>query len=394
MNQSVQRISELITRQLEGTLSQSEKAELEEWIGQSAEKKILLDHLNDSQYVKEELEKFYAYQPDKGWEKIHSALTVIPERRNFLFKKSYRLAAAIVIGLLVGSAVWMLYFSSREEEQVEQKPHLIATDIAAPSAPKAMIVLQDGSRIALDSLKPGVLTAAANTNIQKKTDGSVVYQSSTQIDTIPFFNTLINPRGSRTVQLTLSDGTRVWLNVDSEIKYPVSFSGQKRKVEVRGEVYFEVTADKQHPFEVTTGSTTVEVTGTHFNVNAYRDEELMRITLLEGAVQVSGKDQKVNLRPGEQAQIGSIIQLKKQVDTEAVMAWKKGLFSFQGTDIHTIMRQLSRWYDVDVHFEDTIHESFYGDISRDNPVSKVLDMLETTGSIHFKTKDKTIEVTK
>lgn len=394
MNLSVERISELIVRQLEGRLSELEKAELQQWVGESAEKKTLLNNINDSQYVREELQKFYGYQPDEGWQKIQSFLAIAPEQKRLSrIKKSYWLAAATVAGLAIGSALWLMYFPSGEKHPA-QASSASYTDIAAPSASKAMIILQDGSRVVLDSLNPGTLAATKYTNIQKTTDGSIVYQPDAESDTALFFNTLINPRGSRTVQLTLRDGTRVWLNVDSEIKYPVSFTGQKRKVEVYGEAYFEVAPDKQHPFEVTTGSTTVQVTGTHFNVNAYKDEALVNITLLEGAVQVNGKDQKVNLHPGEQAQVGKSIQLKKQVNTEAVMAWKNGLFSFQGTDIHTIMRQLSRWYDIDVEFTDTIRENFYGDISRDNPLSTALDMLESTGSIHFKTKGKTIKITK
>ena len=140
--------------------------------------------------------------------------------------------------------------------------------------------------------------------------------------------------------------------------------------------------------------TTIQVTGTHFNINAYKDEASLDVTLLEGGVKVSNATHTVNLSPGEQAKVGNDIRIDRQVNTEEVMAWKNGLFMFNGTDIYTAMRQLSRWYDVSVKFNENITERFYGDISREKNISSVLNMLETTGSIHFRTTGSTIEVNK
>lgn len=394
MDQYAERIAQLIVRQMENSLTAEEAVALQDWVNQSDERETLLRRLNEPEYIEEELNKFYKYEQDAGWEKIQSEIEhsrkQIPVK---ISKRIYALSAAIVTGFMAGALIWSLYFVSGKHRQSNNSENVVS-DVQAPDVARALITLQDGRRIALDSVQPGLMALQAQTNVQKSEDGTIVYQPGESSDIGLSYNTLTNPRGSRMVKLTLSDGTKVWMNADSEIHYPVSFSKLHREVEVQGEVYFEVSPDQRRPFFVTTGQTSIEVKGTHFNVHAYKDEKEVQVTLLEGAVVVSNKGEMMGLVPNQQAVIADKIKLNKEPDIDAIMAWKEGLFNFKGSSIEAIMLELGRWYDVDFHLKDNIKESFYGDISRDNPLSKVLDMLQMTGSIHFKIEGNTIEITK
>lgn len=397
MNDHLYRISALIIRRLEGEqLSEQEQQVLDEWLKASPQNPVFLSQLSDPLYVKEELEKMYSYNIEDGWQKLMSKydteenVVAIQKYRNW----KYWIAAAVVLFAIAGAALLFINFPARQKPIENQNTVITATDVAAPAITKATITLQDGTRIAVDSINIGNMAMQGKTIIQKTADGQIQYTADDKVISETQYNRLTNPRGSRVVQLTLSDGTKVWLNAESEIRYPVAFNENQREVEIEGEVYFEVAKDPAKPFIVQSNGTTVQVTGTHFNINAYKDEASLDVTLLEGSVKVSKANHSVNLTPGEQAKVSNDIQIHRQVNTEEVMAWKNGLFIFNGTDIYTTMRQLSRWYDVDVKFNENITERFYGDISREKNISGVLTMLETTGSVHFKTSGNMIEVYK
>ena len=397
MNDHLYRISALIIRRLEGEqLSEQEQQVLDEWLKASPQNPVFLSQLSDPLYVKEELEKMYSYNIEDGWQNLISKydteenVVAIQKYRNW----KYWIAAAVVLFAIAGAALLFINFPARQKPIENQNTVITATDVAAPAITKATITLQDGTRIAVDSINIGNMAMQGKTIIQKTADGQIQYTADDKVISETQYNRLTNPRGSRVVQLTLSDGTKVWLNAESEIRYPVAFNENQREVEIEGEVYFEVAKDPAKPFIVQSNGTTVQVTGTHFNINAYKDEASLDVTLLEGAVKVSKANHSVNLTPGEQAKVSNDIQIHRQVNTEEVMAWKNGLFIFNGTDIYTTMRQLSRWYDVDVKFNENITERFYGDISREKNISGVLTMLETTGSVHFKTSGNMIEVYK
>lgn len=397
MNDHLYRISALIIRRLEGEqLSEQEQQVLDEWLKASPQNPVFLSQLSDPLYVKEELEKMYSYNIEDGWQKLMSKydteenVVAIQKYRNW----KYWIAAAVVLFAIAGAALLFINFPARQKPIENQNTVITATDVAAPAITKATITLQDGTRIAVDSINIGNMAMQGKTIIQKTADGQIQYTADDKVISETQYNRLTNPRGSRVIQLTLSDGTKVWLNAESEIRYPVAFNENQREVEIEGEVYFEVAKDPAKPFIVQSNGTTVQVTGTHFNINAYKDEASLDVTLLEGAVKVSKANHSVNLTPGEQAKVSNDIQIHRQVNTEEVMAWKNGLFIFNGTDIYTTMRQLSRWYDVDVKFNENITERFYGDISREKNISGVLTMLETTGSVHFKTSGNMIEVYK
>jgi len=221
------------------------------------------------------------------------------------------------------------------------------------------------------------------------------------------YNTLTNPRGSKIVSINLSDGTKIWLNSESTLRYPVVFNGNERRVELTGEAYFEVApsfirSGKKRPFYVTANDVTVEVLGTHFNVNNYPDEETIKVTLLEGRVRVgrgqraAGKDNSVILKPGEQTSVYQTSQPSQPipVQIEEVMAWKNGAFYFNGENLQAIMKQLTRYYDVDVEYEGDIPDKHFGGmINRNKNLGEVLNVLELSG-VHFQVEGKKIRVLK
>jgi transmembrane sensor len=303
-----------------------------------------------------------------------------------------RYAAAIIIIAGVGA----YFFNSgtkKEQLTVKIEPARAQKDVAAPTSVNAIITLGDGRKIVLDSSGNGLLATQGNIQLTKVNDGEIVYNGDA--DKISF-NTLANPRGSKVIQITLADGTRVWLNSESSIRYPTGFKGDERVVEVTGETYFEVAKNPSMPFRVRKNGMEIMVTGTHFNVNAYDEEEKMKITLIEGSVRVtSATNNSVTLKPGQQSQLtrdGSL-SLVKDVDVDGVTAWKDGKFMFDGkTDIGTIMRQIARWYDLEVNYEGQIKTHFSGSISRSANLSQVLKKIETTGMINFQVEGKKVIV--
>jgi ferric-dicitrate binding protein FerR (iron transport regulator) len=192
----------------------------------------------------------------------------------------------------------------------------------------------------------------------------------------------------------LSDGSKVWLNAASSLRFPASFAGKERKVELLGEAYFEVAKNAAMPFKVKVNGMEVEVLGTHFNINSYENESTVRTTLLEGSVKINNNNSSSLLKPGQQAQVNKAGEIKiiNNVDVEEAIAWKEGKFQFDRADIHDIMRQLARWYDVDVEYKGSVSSHFGGTISRDVNLSQVLNMLHLTGEVKFQIEDRKVIV--
>ena len=264
-----------------------------------------------------------------------------------------------------------------------------------PKTNKAILTLADGSTLVLDSSANGTLTMQGNVSVVKKENGLIAYDGKTSEIS---YNTLYVPKGSKPLKLSLSDGSLVWLNVASSITFPVSFTGSERKVEITGEVYFEVAKNQALPFVVKRRNSDAEikVIGTRFNVNGYDDEENVKVTLFEGSVKtISENGQSSILIPGEQARLNrSGLFVTTDVDLEEVVAWKEGRFHFDGADIKTIMRQLEKWYDVDIEYESEISYSFVAKISRDVNVSEILKIFEMTDLVHFKIEGRKITIMK
>ncbi len=292
------------------------------------------------------------------------------------------MAAAAVVLLLVGlSRLWRTY---RSETPV-QAPVVIV----APGGNRAVLTLAGGQKILLDSAATGILAEQGNARVNKLGDGKLAYVAGAGATVAPLYNTLTTPRGGQ-YQLTLPDGTKVWLNAASSLTYPIAFTGSNRTVEMTGEAYFEVAHDKKHPFTIKVGGQTIEDIGTQFNVNAYTDEPAQVTTLLEGAVKVDGH----LLRPGEKATVtgaagpgakgigatgtgatntGAADIRVERGDPNQAVAWKNGLFDFTDAGLQTVMRQLSRWYNVDVTYEGNIPpRQFTGMIGRSLTLDQVL----------------------
>ena len=300
------------------------------------------------------------------------------------------MGAAAVVLLAVGLIrLWQAY----RAESAVQAPVVVV----APGGNRAVLTLAGGQKIILDSAGTGILAEQGNTHVQKLGDGKLAYEAGAKganagkagSAAAPLYNTLTTPRGGQ-YQLTLPDGTKVWLNAASSITYPIAFTGNSRTVEMTGEAYFEVIHDKKRPFTVKAGGQTIQDIGTRFNVNVYADEPAQVTTLLEGAVSVSGH----LLRPGEKATVtgatatgttgagGGDIQVT-QGDPDQAVAWKNGLFDFNDAGVETVMRQLSRWYNVDVTYEGNIpHRQFQGMIGRSLTLNQVLAGL-TKEQVHY-----------
>jgi transmembrane sensor len=311
----------------------------------------------------------------------------------------FRWAAAAAVFLLMATASYFLFFHQPQQQAIAHIPDALKNDVAAPAYTKAILLLADGKEVILDSTVNGPLAVQENINIIKSGDGQLIYQAGSSLPAASplLMNTLTVPKGSRPLQLILTDGTKVWLNAASSITYPVAFTGNDRKVRMSGEAYYEVAKDAGKKFYVSANGVETEVLGTHFNVNAYEDEANIKVTLLEGGVRVSTiqpqtQNTRLNdgnsqvLSPGQQAkwENGGMIRVLNDVNTDEVMAWRDGFFDFNGTDIQSVMRQLSRWYNIEVEYKGKITDNhFSGIISRNNNVSQVLKMLQSTGVVRF-----------
>ncbi len=308
-----------------------------------------------------------------------------------------KIAAAIIIIFFAGVSIRLLFQNKQKDltlvksESQNIKRNQLSNDVI-PGGNKAVLILGDGSKIVLDSSENGSLAQQDNVKVTKLSDGELSYNISGVSTAEIFYNTVATPKGGQ-YKVVLSDGTLVWLNAASSIKYPTVFKGESRKVEITGEVYFEIAHLNRKsgvgsvPFtvevnKVTGDGGTIEVLGTHFNVNAYPDELSVSTTLVEGSVKVTSKMATAFLKPGEQSRLNKAgnIDLIKNVNIEVALAWKNGKFQFNDASLEMVMRQLMRWYDVQVQYEGKVPlQRFGGEVSRNSKLSEVLRILEYSG---------------
>jgi transmembrane sensor len=298
------------------------------------------------------------------------------------------LYAAAIAALLIASGGY-LFFRYQAGPGVEQIAQQQDAAIL-PGSNKAILTLADGSTVTLDSSVNQVIRQGNAAVYQQQ--GQLQYKTTAQQSTQTATNTLTTPRGS-TFRVTLPDGTRVWLNSASSLQYPMAFNGGERVVTLRGQGYFEVMQNARQPFRVKANGMEVTVLGTSFDIMAYADENAISTTLVDGAVKVTQGTAEATLKPGQQAVLNEKDALSVHpVDVNQVIAWKTGFFEFANTDLATIMRQIARWYDVEVVFENTpSNERFLGRIGRDQPLSRILQLLEENG-IQFRVTGKKIMV--
>jgi ferric-dicitrate binding protein FerR (iron transport regulator) len=373
------RTTRLLRRYLNGTASLEEVARVEKWWAAFPEGEALPGDI-DLDRTKATLYQRIRFVLDGG-------APVIPLHR----RAAFRVGAVAALLILVIGGYWLRSGTTGKPSSITSVA--VTHDVAAPVKNRATITLADGKTIALDSAANGLVARQGSTRIQKTAAGRLEYLSADNAAAVQY-NTVFVPRGSRIVDLTLADGTRIWLNSASSLRYPVAFTGSDRRVEITGEAYFEVAADPGHPFFVEHAGTEVEVLGTDFNCNAYEDEATLDVSLVSGAVRVRDGGQERLLKPGQQAQVSrDAIRVANDVDMEAVLAWKDGRFQFgDAADIREVMRQISRWYDVDIEYEGTPMGHIGGMIGRDANMSKVLRLLELTGAVRFRIDGKKVVV--
>jgi transmembrane sensor len=393
MRTSARKISYLLKIYSSGKATIEEEQDLFKWVARSGKEAPIKKHIEElvSTYNSNEV------VPTVNWERLYQNIIEEKNSRNFQPILRKRIwpgwAAAAAVLIILGTGYYFLTHTHKEQKDlsVTKKPKM--NDIAPPNTVNAVLTLGNGQKILLNSTGNGILAKQGSVNVIKLANGEISYRgASNEVQ----YNTLSNPRGSKVINLVLADGSKVWLNTASSLRYPTAFTGNERNVEITGEAYFEVAHNSSMPFIVSRGNTSIKVIGTHFNVNAYDDESLLNVTLLEGSVSVEAKSNqhfKV-IKPGEQAQVNKNgdIEINNSVDLNEVMAWKNGLFSFNDIDIKSIMREVSRWYDADVVFEKPIEEKFYAEVSRNTSISTLLQMLEATKAVHFKIEGKTIHV--
>lgn len=291
-------------------------------------------------------------------------------------KKGWWTIAAFVV--VAAATIYFFYYRGSFSAGSEADIKSVSNDIA-PGGNKAVLTIADGSNIALDSSDTGELTQQGNARVTKVSSGEIRYTASTEIAEASMFNTITTPRGGQ-YQVILADGSKVKLNSSSSITFPVSFTGATRSVTLTGEAFFEIADNQKMPFKVKAYDMEVEARGTRFNINTYLDEPVMKTTLLNGSLKLSKSSSNHVLQPSQQGLFDreGNFSLERNLDADEMTAWKNGMFQFNNSDVQTIMRQLARWYDVDIVYEPGFPQSqpVYGEIKRDVPLSEVLKLLE------------------
>jgi transmembrane sensor len=367
---------ELLERYNNGLASAEEKAWVENW------------YLDESRkYHFSEQEADFLHLKEKIWNVTleRSGLGRSVPKRLTLWSG---IAAAAVILMTITAGIFFYNHSNSLNKQ-------LSADIA-PGGNKAILTLASGEKIVLNEAAKGEISRQSGIAVSKSKDGELIYTAfaAGEESTKNTRNTISTPKGGQ-YTIMLSDGTKVMLNSASSLTFPTALNGKDRLVELNGEAYFEVAKHKNSRFRVISGQQTIEVLGTHFNVNAYADEDAIKTTLLEGAVKVFTPGAAIAIEPGEQAAwnkaYGNSL-VKHRVNTEQETAWINGVFSFDGEDIKSVMRQVSRWYDVNVIYVGPIsQEKYYGEIFRNSKLSEVFKILKIE-NVHFDVAGKTIKV--
>ncbi len=386
-DQEAYRIARLIAGYIRGTLSKKEHDELDDWVATNDENMQLFEKLTDEKNIEDAMRWMEKVEMEQALKKIKEKITTKPKLTNTSWPKLLRYGIAASVILALGAALIFKPFSGKKEMQISNNNRDLA-----PGGNKAILTLDGGKQIFLDTIRNGLLAEQGNISLIKK-DNAVLYTSSNpRQSNYDIYNTIAVPRGGQ-YQLVLSDGTHVWLNAASSINYPVQFRDSERKVKITGEAYFEVTKNEAMPFKVLVGEAEIEVLSTKFNVNAYEDEPTINTTLAEGIVKINQGISSVQLNPAQSALINSVGEIKiTEANLDQILAWKNGEFKFQDAEIETIMRQLARWYDVEIEYENKSSHHFNATISRDVPVSKILRLLELTKRVHFRIEEKKILV--
>lgn len=372
------KVARLIIGYLNRDLSPMEKEELDDWLSEDMDNVDLFERLTDEQHLEESM----------AWFRTLDKEVVNFNRRHFTIRvvKPLLWIAAAVLVLAIGIR---LLYNANNERIVDKSTIMLAQDSVAPGNFKAVLITASGDKVSLGNQMEKEIALGGE---QKAKDNGerLVYGPGAESSE----NTLQVPAGGM-YQVVLPDGTKVWLNSVSELKYPTAFVGPTRKVELEGEGYFEVAKNSNSPFEVHCGrKTIIQVTGTQFNVSSYSMENMQRVTLLEGGINLLANRTVRSIKPGEEGIVLANGNISVSIDpnSRASIAWTKGLFSFRKTSIEEVMRQFERWYNVQVIFEGRPVKQFTGNIPMKSSINSALQMLEISGNVHFTLSGKTVTV--
>lgn len=405
-------IASLIVKDFKGELNEIERLELFEWINTSDNNRELYDYLSDEEHLKNELREMDEAK-ENIWDKVEKQIAAEEIKEHGInTRRKFMIAATVVLILISAGSYWVLS-RSKQKPVAKKEPVQLQNDIA-PGGNRAVLTLEDGKKIILDSAHNGTLSSKGNVKINKQDAllsydvSKENYQSNGNASLI--YNTLTTPRGGQ-YKLMLPDGSSVWLNTASSIRFPIAFPENDRTVEITGEVYFEIAHDRQKPFKVfimqagkeegQNRKAEVEVLGTHFNINAYSDEATIKTTLLKGKVKftyMTGKDagtiDKKILSPGQQVQLNPKGQIKiiNDSDIEEAVAWKNGEFLFRSVDIKSLLRQAGYWYDIEVLYPHGVpNDKFNGAISRNVTLTQFLQILQYS-EVKFKIEGRKLTI--
>ncbi|GAB3279809.1 DUF4974 domain-containing protein [Larkinella harenae] len=382
MDETERKVEDWFNRYYNGTATPEERDALMAYIRTAKNNELIEQFLKES-WTNAAIEDA-VFSAEKSHEMLHSILATArqkEERRPNVFRMNWLYYAAAAALVVLGLGFWWQFRTNPQTSdqltaQQSQKPNDVS-----PGGNRARLMLADGSAIDLDRVGSGILARQGAAEIRKTGDGIIVYHTKQQTaSTEGATNTLTTPKGGQ-YEIFLPDGSKVWLNASSSIRFPSVFPASERKVEITGEAYFEVAKDKTKPFRVKFNTSEVQVLGTQFNVMAYPEEGASKTTLVEGSVQIRYRQQHAELRPGQQAVVAANGQINtKYASVDQVIAWRKGLFYFKDAGIEEVMRQLARWYDVDIQFEGKVPvRQFTGKIARNVNLSEVTQMLRYAG---------------
>jgi ferric-dicitrate binding protein FerR (iron transport regulator) len=380
----------LILRHLQNKLTREEKHELDKWLSEDEANPLFLESLEGDAALDKHLEFFSSIQVDSDLQKVRQRLSQ-KRHKTYRWMRPGYLEYAAMVAVVFSIGIWGYnYFNAGKKTMVTTlaKSQRAKVYDVPPGDDGAKLELADGSVIYLGDKQQDSTILVNGVKINQK-DGVIYDIRNLNATNEVRYNRISTAKGGQ-YQIILPDGTRVWLNSESSLRFPTAFTGKERNVELSGEGYFEVAKSIGRSFKVQVEEVSVEVLGTHFNIMSYPDEKSINTTLLEGSVKVrKGATYKLII-PGQQAQINEGIKLA-DVDVNQAVAWKHGFFEFNSTELPSIVRQLERWYDVEIEVDKKVAvKHFSGTISRDTPISQVLKMLKLTGGLDFKIEERRV----
>lgn len=378
-----QELSGLIYGYIRGTLSASERQKLELWLQEPANRS-LFDKISNKEYILQKSLLYDKYEVEKNWQAINGRIIPGRVKRNWLFYA----AAVIIPVLLVGSGFFIFHTVSRTTEKS------LVTEIF-PGESGATLYLANGRVVDLNVVQSGVVASDQQVKMTNATGELICEAKASEQTEHISYNTIKTPKGGE-YRIVLPDGSVVWLNAGSTLKFPNVFAGGVRRVYAEGELYFKVNRNEKMPFIVTTKGMDVEVLGTEFNIRAYADEQQIAATLISGSVKVMATDENLTLHPGQQACFDQVSRQMNVADVavESFIAWKNGYFLFENKRLEDILNELGRWYDMDLFFVNSAvrDERFSVEVKRHENFREVIRLIEGTGTVKLEVKGKTVFV--